>query len=79
MLAAKTLMEDWQGGASKKIPGDGRRERRRGRGVRARRHGKKKPFVLPDLVCHGCGKKFHYISNYPSMPAAEKATIVAAN
>ena len=59
MVMAKTLLEYCQGGASKKILGDGHREIIIGRGVCARRHEKKKPYIHPDLVCHGCGGKDH--------------------
>ena len=39
---------------------------------------KKKPYVHPNLVCHGCGKKGHCLSDWTSTPAAVKAAIMAA-
>ena len=39
---------------------------------------KNKPYIHPDLVCHGCGNNFHYLYGCFSTPAAAHAAIVAA-
>ena len=79
MVVAKTLLEDWQGGASK--------QKSRETGVMKQEEGvafvqggteKKKPYIHPDLVCHGCGEKGHCLSNCTSTPAAAKEAIMAA-
>ena len=40
--------------------------------------GMKKKRFHPDLVCHGCRKKGHYLSDCPATPEAAKVAIMAA-
>ena len=78
MVAAKTLLEDWQVGASKQKShetGIVKEEE----GVAFVQGGTgKKPYIHPHLVCHGFGGKGHNISDCPSTPAAAKEAIMEA-
>ena len=77
MVTTKTFLEDWQGGVRKQKyweTGVVKEEE----GVAFVKGGtkKKKPYIHPNLVCHGCGKKGHYLSDCTSTPAASKAEIM---
>ena len=39
---------------------------------------KKKLYIHPDLIYHGCGKKGHYLSDCTSTPATANVAIIAA-
>ena len=80
MVAAKTLLEDWQGGASKQESQEtGVVKEEEGVAFMQGGTRKKKSYIYPDLVCHGCGKEGHYLSDFTSTPSAEKAAIMEAN
>ena len=79
MVAAKNLLEDWQGGISKQKSRETAVVKEE-EGVAFVQGGtkKKKPYVHPYLACHGCGEKGHCLSDFFSTPAAAKETIMAA-
>ena len=76
LVDAKKLLEEWKGSGKKFAPPQQQPANEPGVGFVEAGTVTKEKKVGKDVICHGCGKKGHYLSGYYNTPDADREHIL---